>query len=1316
MQTPVGPGISAQVGGPATRQVPLSYGSSGYRFSIVSHGAVGGFQNPSFDDSSWQAGSAAFGTASGQCAIETQDPIRTTWPINTDLLLRTTIAVDPAQDYVVGVVIDNNIQVFWNGVQLAPSQFNHENCATFDSYIFSVPAAYSQGLTSIVLAARAIDDNVGPSIADLTVRLAADGAPPDERFAQCGSDPAQNGAVDCPAEPVNTLTGAYTNSVTDLALPGRGVPFDFARRYSSANSTSGVLGPGWRHAYEQHLVFNVDGSITDIDARGNAIPFLADGNGGWYPAVGVIAAIAPVVGGFEVQRPDLVTDVFDASGRLVAERDRNANQLTFGYTGGDLTSITDTVGRTVSLGYVNHRLTSLTDPLNRQVLYAYDAGGRLSTVRDVGGGLTTYGYDANGRLQSILDPNSHSLVRNTYGGDGRVASQLDALGNATTFSWNAAMRTATMIDARSGAWIAVYNANGTLASKSDPLGRTTSYTYDAMRNVASVTDPRGNTTTSTWDGRGRLLTRVAPAPFYYTTTNEYDQFGNLHGTTNGRGYRTWFYYDAHNNLTRIQLPLANSPSIWLGYDPVGTGDLVSLTDARGKVTTFGYDAQGDLIRITRPLGDAATMTYDPIGRMVARVDPRGNVAGGNPALYTWTYVYDGAGRPLSTTDPLGHTTSVAYDAAGDPISRTDANSHTTTYTYDAGNRLVAVADARGATTTYGYDSVGNLISRTDANGHATTYGYDLAGERTSALLPLGRLWTYAYDPAGNVVSVVDAIGNSTPAVGDGTTTYAYDALDRLSSIGYSDGTAGVTFGYDGAGNRTSMVDTLTTTYTYDPLDRLTAVQRGALTELTYAYDDAGHVTQRSVAYSTAHDIYAYDDDGRLAALQVLSGNQVTAFAYDAAGNLAQTTFPNGYVEARTYDRAGALTEVKATRRSTTVGRATYTLDPVGNPIAITSTDGTTTFTYDASDRLTEACFTAACTGPGDNFRRYSYDDVGNRLTEASVAGTTAHSYDAADELLASTGPGATSYTYDLDGRQTLAGSRSFAYDLAGRLTSTSSGGTTTTYSYDGDGNRRSATSGGAVTNSIWDVNRVVPTLFAEIDGAGTLLRKYDRTASLISMQVAGSPYFFHEDGLGSVLNVTSSKGSVEWTYTYQPYGAARSTTKNDNKAPANLVGFTGAYLDPTGLYHMGAREYDPTTGRFLTRDPGPARVTEPGIASYAYARNNPCRFVDPSGRESRQAGGGGNVVAPAASNPGACLTAVYGGVVLTGANLVITAAGLALQGASVTLFGVSLGAGAPVSSAGILAGLMLEGIAAGSETVAVGAFLQACFNTFGAGR
>ena len=336
----------------------------------------------------------------------------------------------------------------------------------------------------------------------------------------------------------------------------------------------------------------------------------------------------------------------------------------------------------------------------------------------------------------------------------------------------------------------------------------------------------------------------------------------------------------------------------------------------------------------------------------------------------------------------------------------------------------------------------------------------------------------------NVLQTVDANGNATPVAGDGTTAYTYDRAGRLTAIDYSDATPDVSFTYDNAGNRLSMVDgSGTETRTYDPVNRLLSVARGSDT-LSYAYDLAGNLTQRTYPGSVS-TTYTYDLDNRLAT--AVNASLETSYGYDVAGNLTQTTLPsaNGYAETRVYDASGRLTEVKNQKGASVLSRFVMTRDPVGNPASVDRTGGLTqlqTYTYDANDRISTICFAASCTPTSPNRIAWTYDLVGNRLTETRASGTVTSTYNAGDQLLSA---GSTSYTYDSNGNQLSAASRTFGYDLANRLRTTTQGSTTTAYLYDGEGKRLLSSTGSAAnkkTNFLWDVSHSLPQIALERDG------------------------------------------------------------------------------------------------------------------------------------------------------------------------------------------------------------------------------------------
>lgn len=1152
----------------------------------------------------------------------------------------------------------------------------------------------------------------------------------------------KGGTYGCAADPVNSLTGAFTTSVTDLELPGAGIPFSFVRSYSSDDPTQGRLGIGWTDNLAASLTVQGSGDVLFHGDAGELLLFARQSDGTFAAPPGSLSTLTVVGSEYEVKTTDLVRYRFTSQGRLSSIKDRNEKGLTLAYDGSNkLTTVTDSAGRTTTLTYNGSLLSQLSGP-GGTVAYAY-TNDRLTSVTDVAGKQWTYRYDGSGRLDQETDPLGHAVVTNVYNANGRVTSQTDALGRVTTFAWTESTQTLTITDARGNTWkddytnnvltqqvdalgratnyaydgqvnqtsvtaptgeatamvydargnltqatapaslgsaqktIAydtnnkvtsvtdargkvttygydadgnttslvqdgttivtnTYNASGQVTSATDGRGKTTTYTYDATGNLASVTDPLGNKSTYTYDVAGRMTSMVEPRgnvqgadpnlykttytydaagrvltetdPLGNTMTHVYDNAGNRASTTDARSKTTTFTYDAANRLLTETAPDGGVTTYT--YDTVG--NKLTEVDQRGKTTTYTYDANNRLASTTTPLGNKTTYFYDVNGNLTKEVEPRGNVQGANPDDYDTIYTYDAAGRLLTEADPLGNTTTYTYDAVGNRISVKDARNNTTTYVYDGKNRLTTVTAPGGGATNYAYDAADNLLTRTDANGRVTIYQHDDAGRQITMTRPLNRQWTYAYDAAGNLTQLIDANGNATQTSGDGMTTYAYDRAGRQTAINYSDSTPDVTFSYDTVGNRTQMTDGAgTQTYAYDNVNRMTTVTRGGDT-FAYLYDLGGNITRRTYPDATVVD-YAYDDESRLAS--VTSGGNTTSYAYDAASNLTATTLPasNGHLEERTYDAAGRLTRVKSVKAGNTLVDFTYTLDAVGNPTQVVRTGsaaGTTTYAYDVRDRLTEVCFQSSCPSGGDPFIRWSYDGVGNRLTETRPAGTTSYTYNAADELIQA---GAIAYTYDENGNETSAGARTFTYDLADRLASTSGGGSTTTYSYDGDGARMAAVTGTTTTRYLWDTSHGLPQLALERDGVGSLIRRYVYGARRISEYSGGSSSYYHYDNLGSVVNLTSPTGIPQWTYAYEPYGATRTEIQDDENALPSVMKFNGQLLDPTGLYYLRARQYEPEAGRFLSLDPLAASVGQPQIAHYTYADARPTALVDPSG-------------------------------------------------------------------------------------------------------
>jgi RHS repeat-associated protein len=1023
--------------------------------------------------------------------------------------------------------------------------------------------------------------------------------------------------------PVNTRTGNFTHQEVDVTIPTRGLPLTFQRSYNSLDTYAGPLGHGWTHNYNVHLEVISD-TVTLMAPLGSRLEFTDNGDDTFTASPGVRATLVRNADDtYTLTRGDQIVYTFDATGRLTSLADANGNTTTLTYTGDSLTAITAPDGRALTLAYDGQgRITQLTDPLNRTVSYAYDDAGNLVSVTDALGHVTTYAYDDSHRLTVITDANGHTYT-NTYDDQGRVISQSDALGYATTFTYDESQTIVT--DANGQATTYTYDGVGLLESVTDALGNTTTYTYDQNYNRTAVTDPLGRTTTFTWnecgcgvtsitdplgevttmtyDGRNNLTSRTDPLgrtmsftyddhdnltaitdPLGHVTTFTYDAYGQMLSTTDANGIATTYEYDALNRLHQVTDAL-NGVTTY-AYDAVG--NLLSATDANGHTTTYEYNALNRLHRVTDALSGQVVYTYDAVGNRTAVTDANG---------HTTTYEYDALNRLHQVTDPLGNTTQYGYDAVSNLTVITDANGIATTYEYDALNRLHQVTDALNGVTTYAYDAVGNRTAITDANGHVTTYEYDALNRLHQMTDPLGHTWTYTYDAVGNQISTQDANG--------ATVNYAYDAVNRLITMDYPAPQGDVSFAYDAVGNRLTMTDsTGTTTYEYDALNRLHQVTQPGSLPVSYTYDAVGNRTRLTYPGGGRLD-YTYNALNRLATISSPDIPDISIlFTYDPAGRLLQMRdAANTAVSTYTYDDGNRLLSiVHADGNGLPAASFSYTYDAVGNRTQavemILGQTVTINYGYDDLYRLTSAIYSS-----GENYA-YTYDAVGNRLSLTTGGGVVNYTYDAANRL---TNVNGVAYTWDNNGNLLSDGVRTFTYDAADRLVAVSGGGVNAAYTYNGDGLRVLSTVNGVPTPYVWDVAAGLPQVlmegaYAYAYGHALLARLDLNTEQLLAYGL---------DGLGSIrLLVDGDTRQIVDTYRYAPFGGLLAGGVSDNNRR-----FTGETQDPTGLYYLRARYYDPTTGRFLTKDPFPgfAALTQ-SQNPYAYTMNNPVLFVDPSGQ------------------------------------------------------------------------------------------------------
>lgn len=806
-------------------------------------------------------------------------------------------------------------------------------------------------------------------------------------------------------DPVNCASGNFSETFTDVSVPGRGPSLDLTRTYNSLSaSTAGIFGFGWSSSYEANVVVNGDGSATVTLGDGSQVTGQPAGGGTYtIPTWANSTLTQNGDGTWTFVQRHTTTYTFGPAGRLTAITDRNGYTTQLAYNGsGQLLTVTDPANRTITFSYgANGFVSQVADPSGQTLSYGYDGAGNLTSVGDQMSRSTSFGYDGSHLLQTMNDPRG-GITTNVYDANGRVMQQTDPAGLVTHFAYtgdnfSTSGGTTTITDPHgsitnqnytSGVMISITKGFGTAAAA------TWNYGYDPNTfGITSVTDPLNHVTRSTYDGAGNLLTSTDALS--RTTTSTYNAFNEPLTVTDPAGIKTTYTYDGNGDvLTKAVAGAGGSPTETTTYTYADghAGDVTKITDPAGHVDDYTFDAQGDVASATTHptsgVNNTTAHVFDILGRQVCEASPVATAAGvqcpaaGQPRVAnTTTRTYDADNELTSVTDPLGNVTSYAYDADGNQTQVTYPAGHVTKTTYDLDSRRSAVTSGFGSpdasTISYGYDispgtgACSNSISgatyctsTTDPSGAVTVNWFNSRNERIKQSQPSSGTSTSTYDAAGNL---------STLTTNGGQATYGYDAANATTSITYSNPATGfaaatnVTYAYDADGHRTSMTDASgTTTYTYDSLERLASMTNSG-SAVSYGYDLDNEIT--SITYPGRSQVVnqTYDGAGRESSVTDWLGH-TTNFSYDADGNRTTQTYPNTTTATSTYNGNDDLLSRKDA--------------PTSNP---SNPFASFTYTYNAdSQAQTE---TDAGT-PSPTTQSYGYDQVA-RLT-SSTSGNYAY--------------------------------------------------------------------------------------------------------------------------------------------------------------------------------------------------------------------------------------------------------------------------------------------------------------------------------------
>ena len=331
------------------------------------------------------------------------------------------------------------------------------------------------------------------------------------------------------------------------------------------------------------------------------------------------------------------------------------------------------------------------------------------------------------------------------------------------------------------------------------------------------------------------------------------------------------------------------------------------------------------------------------------------------------------------------------------------------------------------------------------------------------------------------------------------------------------------------------------------------------------------------------------------------------------------TLPGGSQLQADYDpllrlNSYALTDPAAESLAT----ASYSYDKVNNITGINTTQQSQTedklYGYDSLYRLISASYTTL------NEESYTYDGVGNRLSSIN---SPTYTYNSKNQLTQMThsDSSTTSYEYDDNGNRIkktetdlipTSTDTHYLYNTEERLTEVQdhNHATIASYYYDPFGLRLSKTTASGTTYFLYNGEG----LAAEYDASGNLIAEYHygpnkpwMTDPLFKKSSSGNYYYYQNDHLGTPQQMITKSGQVVWRGEYASFGSITETINLGD----NPLRFPGQYHDvETNTYYNYFRDYDPTIGRYIQRDPLGLKA---GLNVYGYVYGNPISYIDPNG-------------------------------------------------------------------------------------------------------
>lgn len=858
---------------------------------------------------------------------------------------------------------------------------------------------------------------------------------------------------------------------------------------------------------------------------------------------------------------------YDGSARIISITDAFGNVISVGRPSSTSVTITAPRGQVTTLTLNGSgRVTNIEDPMSNDYSLTYNSAGLLSAFQNPGGAISTFTYDSAG----LLTNDSHNA--------GAALDFWQVI--ASTSNRDIHMTTA---EGRESVFSTSFSGSAYSRLESRPSGGTASYHYVPGSSM-SYAEPDGTTVSEAFNSDPRFAMQ---APYFGYLRQSGSQATSLTVSRSSS-------FSASNLLALTSetdtktLDSKTWTRIYLG----GSTRLEQLSSPLGRTLKQKRNLYNQIIESQNSTFAPVTYGYDSYGRLTTLTQ----------GSRTTTLTYDSSGWVSQTQDPISKVTQFTYDANGNVLTQTLPDSRVLTFTYDANGNNTSIVTAASNTHSFGYNLFDIFASYTapvvSSTSFVTNYTYNNDKQLTQITRPDSSVISLNYNAIKGLLDTM-----TTP---DGDYSYLYNYPGQITQISSPLGVDN-TYAYDG-----ELVATAATIWT------------GVNADVTYTRNNfliASSVV-RGTNNATNSIAYTYNNDR----LMTAAGN--LTISRTASTGLVSGTTVNNVSEIYTYDSTyGELASYQAKYSGSQIYKEDYTRNARGQITQRVVVDGATTTTfdyvYDDASRLHQVYVNTSLA------RTYNYDANSN-LSSLVAGSTLTGTYDDQDRLL-SYGPYA--FTHNMLGQRTgrtESGSLTafnYSYDGLGAMkgftkTYASGGGTITdTYTYlnDARGNRVQIKKGTTTLKRfIYDERN---RLIAELNNSGNILTRFvyatrDHVPDYLIK--SGTRYKIIHDHLGSVIKVINTgTGAVASSFSYDEFGKILTSSVPDFQ-PFGWAG--GLKDDVTGLVRFGARDYDPETGRWTSKDPVLFNGSDTNL--YGYTFNDPVNFVDPNGLWAIVIGGG----------------------------------------------------------------------------------------------